>query len=125
CFGRSAADLNAFMPEMLSRDLLAILDTEEIDRAALVCQSMGGMTGLRFALEYPARVSAFVPCDTPLAINHATVLSSVKNYLARVGASTLEERAISPRFVREHPELAFLYRQINLFNSFANGISQQ
>src|SRR5690606_1328702 len=121
CFGRSVADLDAFIPDMFSRDLLAILEEEEIDQVALVCQSMGGMSGLRFALEHPGRVSAFVPCDTPLAINHAAVLSGVKSSLARAEVSTLEERAMSPRFVQEHPELAFLYGQINLFNAFANG----
>src|SRR5690606_2840899 len=92
CFGRSTADLDVFIPEMFSSDLLAILNVEQIDQVALVCQSMGGMAGLRFALEHPARVSAFVPCDTPLAINHAAVLSSVKNYLRRSEVSTLEER---------------------------------
>lgn len=116
CFGRSVAGLDAFKPEFFVEDLLRVLDRERIDRVALICQSLGGMTGVRFALRHPGRVSAFVSCDSPLAIDHPQMLANVKRFLAAVEATELEDRALSPGFVSAQPELAFLYGQINRFN---------
>jgi pimeloyl-ACP methyl ester carboxylesterase len=42
-----------------------ILDAEGIERAALVCQSMGGWTGLGAALRHPERARCLVLCSTP------------------------------------------------------------
>lgn len=44
--------------ERLARDLLAVLDTLELDRAILAGASMGAHTAVRFALEHPKRVAA-------------------------------------------------------------------
>ncbi|MEC4723386.1 alpha/beta hydrolase [Noviherbaspirillum sp. CPCC 100848] len=123
CFGRSAAGLEKFEPELFVEDLLRVMNHENIDRAALICQSMGGMTGLRFALRYPQRVSAFVSCDSPLAIDHPEMLANVERFLAGVEATELEDRTLSPQFVRSRPELAFLYAQINRFNPAVYGPS--
>lgn len=116
CFGRSAAGSPAFEPNLFVDDLVAVLDAERVERATLVCQSLGGMTGLRCALLYPARVNAFVACDSPLAIDHPAMLANVKRFLAAVEATELEDRALSRRFVAQQPALAFLYGQINRFN---------
>jgi pimeloyl-ACP methyl ester carboxylesterase len=58
--GRSspAPDPAAYGYEWLARDLVAVLDTLGIERAALAGASMGAHTILRFALERPARVAA-------------------------------------------------------------------
>ena len=117
CFGRSAAAMAQFRPELFVDDLEAILDAERIDRAALVCQSLGGMTGIRFALKHPARTAAFVSCDSPLAIDHPAMLAHVRRFLAQVHATEIEDRALSRGFVSAKPELAFLYSQINRFNA--------
>lgn len=116
CFGRSAAGPDTFDPHLFQDDLLAVMDAAGLDRAALVCQSLGGMAGLRLALQQPHRVSALVLADSPLAIDHAGMLANVRRFLSEVQAAELENRALSPGFVARQPELAFLYRQINLFN---------
>ena len=116
CFGRSVASLSAFRTDAFVEDALAILDAEGIAKAALVCQSLGGITGVRLALRHPERVWAFACCDSPLAINHAGMRANVAAFLDEVQATELEDRALSTSFVREHPALAFLYRQINQFN---------
>jgi len=116
CFGRSAAPIEAFQPELFEHDLAAVLDAVNVERAALVCQSLGGMAGLRFALRRPDRVLAFVACDSPLAIDHPLMLANVKQFLHAVKASELEDRALGRSFAVSHPERAFLYRQINHFN---------
>ena len=64
-FGRSRCDAGHFRTAHFPTDLLAILDAEAIGRAALVCQSMGGWTGLPIAVKHPERVSCLVLCDTP------------------------------------------------------------
>ncbi|WP_431510913.1 alpha/beta fold hydrolase [Variovorax sp. DAIF25] len=121
CFGRSVAPLEAFGHEALVADALAVLDAEGIDSAALVCQSLGGMTGARLALRHPERVWAFACCDSPLAIDHPRMLANVAAFLGEVAATELEDRALSPAFVRERPAMAWLYRQINQFNPAVHG----
>lgn len=116
CFGRSAAPEASFLPELFMDDALAILDAERIERAALVCQSLGGLTGLRLALHHPERLWAFVPCDSPLGIDHPALRDSVGRYLAAAHALPLEERALAASFVAAQPERAWLYGQINRFN---------
>ncbi|MBW2292939.1 MAG: alpha/beta hydrolase, partial [Deltaproteobacteria bacterium] len=63
-FGRSSCDEGAFHPKYFADDLQAILDAEQVDRAALVCQSLGGWSGLPLALRAPERVASLVLCDT-------------------------------------------------------------
>lgn len=55
-----APDPAAYSFAELSSDLLAVLDSAEVDRAVLAGNSMGGHTALRFALEHPHRVAGLV-----------------------------------------------------------------
>ncbi|MCR6480511.1 alpha/beta hydrolase [Variovorax sp. ZS18.2.2] len=116
-FGRSVASTAAeFSLDVFVSDVLAVLDAESIDSAALVCQSLGGMTGLRVALRHPHRVWAFACCDSPMAIGHAQMLLDIRTFLSSVDPGDLENSALSRGFVQRHPELSLLYRQINQFN---------
>lgn len=63
-FGRSTCPPDAFHTKYYAGDLQAILDAEGIDKASLVCQSMGGRTGLWFALKHPDRADALVMSHT-------------------------------------------------------------
>lgn len=53
-----AATPEAYTYELLTKDLQAVLDRLEIERAVLAGASMGAHTALRFALEQPKRVLA-------------------------------------------------------------------
>jgi pimeloyl-ACP methyl ester carboxylesterase len=53
-----------FTLEDLAGDWLAILDHEQVGRAALVGLSMGGMTAMRLALAAPQRVAAMALIDS-------------------------------------------------------------
>ena len=119
CFVRAAAPQAAFRPEHFVGDALAVLDAAGCERAALVCQSLGGVTGLRLALAHPGRVSAFVSCDSPLAIDHPQMNANILHFLASVPASEIENRALSAAFIDRNRELAFLYAQVNQFNPMA------
>ncbi|EED16258.1 alpha/beta hydrolase, putative [Talaromyces stipitatus ATCC 10500] len=51
--------------DLLSKDVIAILDALRVPRAAAVVGvSLGGATTLNTALKYPSRVEKFVACDT-------------------------------------------------------------
>jgi pimeloyl-ACP methyl ester carboxylesterase len=54
------ADESAYEYADLAADLLVVLDSLSLDRAALVGSSMGAATAMRFALDHPERVSALV-----------------------------------------------------------------
>jgi len=117
--------MEEFNPHLFQDDLVAVLDAAGVEQAALVCQSLGGMAGLRLALREPHRVSALVLGDSPLAIDHEGMLRNVRRFLSEVQASELESRALSAGFVQQQPELAFLYSQINLFNPAVHSPRQE
>jgi pimeloyl-ACP methyl ester carboxylesterase len=54
-----------FAIENVARDLRAVLDAEDVDRAALVGHSMGGQTILEAYRRFPERVSALVSLTAP------------------------------------------------------------
>jgi 3-oxoadipate enol-lactonase len=109
---------------VLVDDALAVLDAEGIGRAALVCQSLGGFTGLRLALAHPERVWAFVPCDSPLGIDHDQMQISVARSAAS-GITRLEERALARSFREGQPALVWLYGQIHRFNPDDNTLRER
>lgn len=55
-----APDRDAYEYADLAGDLAAVLDSQGIERAAVVGSSMGSATAVRFALDHPERVSALV-----------------------------------------------------------------
>ena len=46
-------------------DMRAVMDDAGVERAAVICQSMGGWTGMQFTLANPERVSCLVLSGTP------------------------------------------------------------
>lgn len=125
CFGRSAAPTSEFRLPLFVQDVIALLDHEEISRAALVGQSLGGMIGLRTALDHPQRVSAFVACDSSLAIDHPRQLEILDRRLESASALSIEQRSLGRWFFENQPALAMLYAQINHFNPSAHSIPPQ
>lgn len=98
-------------------DLIAILDAESIDSVTIVCQSMGGWTGVRTAVHYSQRVNAVLLGNTPGAITNDLVQRNWKDLTRRIQeGGGLVNRAVSPDFVERHPERALLYQQISSIN---------
>ncbi|MBL8334529.1 MAG: alpha/beta hydrolase [Rubrivivax sp.] len=116
CFGRSAAPLDECDHALFVADVCAVLDALGVDRVAVVGQSLGGMVGLRLALQHPGRVGAFVACDSPLGLDHAGILQALERRALNADAQSLEQRALGAWFLQRHPEGAALYAQINAFN---------
>lgn len=99
-------------------DLRALLDHLEIERAALVGQSMGGWTVLGFAVAHPERTRALVLCDTPAGMDDPEVIGEFRRLResAPGGLSDILARVTGPDFPRREPARAFLYREISALN---------
>lgn len=122
CFGRSVAPVQEFALDNFAADAIAILDREQLERAALVGQSLGGFVGLKLSLEHPERVAAFVACDSSLGIDHSILLEIFANRRITQRAVTIEQRSLGRWFLENHPDKAQLYAQINHFNPSAHSI---
>jgi pimeloyl-ACP methyl ester carboxylesterase len=121
-FGRSTCATGHEQARHFADDLAAVLDHAGIARAALICQSMGGWTGVQFARQHPTRVAALVLSGTPGGI----LTPKVADALAGIGrAAASMDRA--PSWNQPHPALApdilardrergFLYLQLAALN---------
>jgi pimeloyl-ACP methyl ester carboxylesterase len=117
-FGRSACAPEHFTTGEFVADLLAVMDAEGIERAALVCQSMGGWTGLPTALAHPQRVRALVLCDTPGGLFDAAVSEAMRSIGGRAGREGIQAHAaLAPDFPQRRPDLTQLYAQISDLNT--------
>ena len=109
--------------EAYADDLNALLDHLGIERASLVCQSMGGWTGIDFALRWPERVAALVLASTSGRVDFATAegpetaaVEAWKKETAGARDLLLAEGvhpAFGARGAREQPAAHFLYQQID------------
>ncbi|RIL06908.1 MAG: alpha/beta hydrolase [Proteobacteria bacterium] len=116
-FGRSACDgADALDPARFAGDLAAILDHAGIERAALVCQSMGGWTGLAFALAHPARSAALVLAGTPGGVATPRIAQDAAGVPQRIAERGFLGMALAPDFPQRDPMRAFLYEQIASLN---------
>jgi pimeloyl-ACP methyl ester carboxylesterase len=115
-FGRSPCAPEALDPRHFAGDLAAILDAAGVARAALVCQSMGGWTGLPFALAHPERTAALVLAGTPGGV----VTSRIQRDSAAVPQRAAERgflgMALARAFLERNPARAFLYDRIGSLN---------
>lgn len=112
-FARSTCPLDRAHPRHFPADLEAILAAAGADDVALVCQSMGGWTGLPFALAQPERVRALVLCGTPGGLVTERLARELPAIGERARSRGVAEMALGERFRREEPALAFLYQQIH------------
>jgi 3-oxoadipate enol-lactonase len=114
-FGRSRCDEKHFEAAHFPRDIAAILDAEGIERATLVCQSMGGWGGLKLAVTQPERVAALVLANTPGGLDTPKATAAIQHIAS--GAIPPGTGQIGKSFVANHPEGAYLARQISGLNS--------
>ena len=118
-FGRSrdGVDGDARGRAAFHEDLRALLDELEIERAAIVAQSMGGRTAVGFALRNPGRCTAMVLAGTTGGAVDDDVRALQDEHRATpLGREPLMRRAVSPALKDQAPELDFLYRSIARLN---------
>ena len=102
---------------MFHEDLRELLDLLEIQKTAIIAQSMGGRTAVGFALRNPGRVNAIVFAGTTggAVSEHIRALQETHR-TSPIGRQSLARRAFSPTLRNERPDLAYLYRQIGRMN---------
>lgn len=113
-FGLSR-DLDGRGRDAFVDDLTALLDHLDVERAALVGQSMGAGTCIGFAHRAPERVAALAICDS---LHGIAETGEVKTIMDAARAKTADlsqiERVLG---ASAPPELAALYSQIASFNA--------
>ena len=104
-------------PDAYVDDLAVLIDHLGVADVRLVAQSMGGWTCLGYALRHPARVRALVLACTTGTLRDAETEHIFREHAAGRPEAALFERGIHPaageRLAREHPDLHFLYRQMD------------
>ncbi|MEJ2131826.1 MAG: alpha/beta hydrolase [Gammaproteobacteria bacterium] len=117
-FGRSACPLEEFDPGEFAGDLAAVLDAEGIERTALVCQSMGGRTGLQFSLQHPDRVTALVMSHTIGAITTDEIVEArrIASESRPAAEAPFGSWAVAPDFHLKDRAKSHLYNRLQAFN---------
>jgi pimeloyl-ACP methyl ester carboxylesterase len=85
-------------------------------RAKLVCQSLGGWTGVRLALARPDLVEQLVLACTLGGIAHPPGLASFAAARKLMGTRGPAALGLTEEFQRAHPLMAAIYRQLGAFN---------
>jgi len=122
-FAPSTAPADGPDPLAYADDVAAVLDHLGHARATIVGQSMGGWTGIEFALRWPERLEALVLSSTSGTIDFARLSPALREQLARWEADAARERArceaagfhvaAGARMAAEQPALHLLYRQVD------------
>jgi pimeloyl-ACP methyl ester carboxylesterase len=121
-FGRSHCEAGFEQGRYFADDLSAVLDDANIDRAALVCQSMGGWTGMQLARAQPERVAALVLSGTPAGVLTPKVLAALGTIataaaqMDAVPAWNEPHPALAADIFERDPERGFLYAQLTALN---------
>jgi 3-oxoadipate enol-lactonase len=118
-FARSPCAPEAFDPRRFPDDACAVLDAAGVDRAVLVCQSMGGWTGSQMALRHPDRVLGLLMSHTPGVFTHVSAVNDARAVAARVSAppTGFATPALGADYPARNPAGAALYRLISNFNT--------
>jgi 3-oxoadipate enol-lactonase len=113
----SSTPVGSAAPDVLTSDLIALLDHLRIERACLVAQSLGGWTAWGLAARQPQRVRALLMADTPGGVPTPAAEGLFAGMQSRMqrGEAPLA-RAIGPQLAQTRPDLAFLYWQIQGLN---------
>jgi 3-oxoadipate enol-lactonase len=121
-FGRSRCLEEDFSTDRFADDLKAILDDAGISRTALVCQSLGGWTGITFSLKYPEMVSCLVMSHTTGGITNERIKSATSAAAAKRAplTSPFDSWAVAADLAEKDPVKANLYNQIGAFNVTIN-----
>jgi 3-oxoadipate enol-lactonase len=118
-FGRSICPDEELDIKRFVDDLVRIMDTEEIDKAILVCQSMGGWTGMGMAVNHPERVNALIMSHTGGGISSDEIVKERERSEGSRAPITnpFGSWAVAPDFPDKNIKGSHLYNQIGSFNT--------
>ncbi len=119
-FGRSSGPAENFKSEYFADDVRAILDAENISKCTLVCSSLGGWTGVKFALQYPDRTAGLVICNSTASVDLPIAIEACEASKPRSEAEGALAVAFSPDFIQNQPLLVYLFEQIQMATPVAH-----
>ncbi len=122
-WGRSQCEPGHRRASHFAEDMRAVMDDAGVERAAVVCQSMGGWTGMQFALADPERVSCLVLSCSPAGVQTPAAIRAMQTP-PPVRAGNAEgivpwnepHVALAADAFERIPDKAFLYRQLSSLN---------
>lgn len=115
-FGESAAADPARLSEQMIGSAAEVLAAAGATRAHVVCQSLGGWTGVRLALARPDLVERLVLCCTLAGIAHPPGLESFAAARRHMGTRGPAALGLTEAFAAANPLMASVYRQLGAFN---------
>ena len=106
--GQSSSAPGPYSIELLAKDVIALLDAQDLDRVHFCGLSMGGMIGMWLGVNAPERLNKLVLCNTGARIGtletwHARIEAVRKNGMKSV-APPIIERWFTPAFRQNAPE---------------------
>ena len=113
--GQTSVTPGPYRLEQLARDVIALLDNLEVQRAHFCGLSMGGQTGLWLGIHQPERVDRLMVCNTGAKIGNAETWAARIDGVRRGGmkavAAAVMERFLSPEFRARCPEITAALQQ--------------
>lgn len=105
--GQSSATAGPYTIEQLSKDVLSLLDSLDLDRIDFCGLSMGGMVGMWLGLHAPERLNRLVLCNTGARIGstdawNARIEAVRKNGMKSIAPAVIE-RWFTPDFRKKSP----------------------
>lgn len=122
-WGRSRCEPENKHARYFADDMRAVMDDAGVERAAVVCQSMGGWTGMHFTLAHQARVSCLVLSANPGGIHVPALLDAWRDPARSRPIDPSQpitwnepHLALALDAFERNPAIAFLYRQLSSLN---------
>jgi 3-oxoadipate enol-lactonase len=115
--GRSPSPAGPYAIDELGRDVLALLDAHEIDRALYCGTSIGGMVGMWLAAHVPERIAALGLSCTSAFLPPAQMWAARAEQVRSAGMASIAEQVVSRWFTP-----AFQGRCPSVPASFADGL---
>jgi 3-oxoadipate enol-lactonase len=116
--GQSAVTPGPYTIEQLGRDVIALLDALDIERAHFCGLSKGGMVGMWLGVNAPRRINRLVLCNTAAKIGTAEIWNARIDAVRRGGmaavADTVVERWFTEGFRTRDPAAVARVRQMLL-----------
>lgn len=122
-WGRSSCEPGHRKASYFADDMRAVMDDSSVAEAAVVCQSMGGWTGMQFALAHHERVSSLVLSCSPGGVQTPAVMRAMQA-LPPSQPDDFQEPipwnaphlALAAAAFERIPDRAFLFSQLSSLN---------